>query len=89
MCPRRDLDKDMDDHIDRDEKPYSDDEEQFSDNDSFVTSPPRMENYLCRECENQTQCTDCFVRQTLEESGYLNSIMKRKLDFRDFSLENN
>ena len=40
LCPRRLLDKEMDDHIDRDEEPYSDDEEQFSDNDSFVTSPP-------------------------------------------------
>lgn len=32
---------------------------------SFVTSTPRNTIYQCEECGNQSQCTDCFVRQTL------------------------
>ena len=81
-----------------DEEQFSYDEEQFSGNDehmnqmdecdSFVTSTPQKEKYQCQECENQTQCTDCFVRQTLEESGQLNSNKKRKVHFKDYSLEN-
>ena len=31
----------------------------------------------------------CYNNDKEEESGYLKSIKKRKLDFRDFSLENN
>ena len=63
------------------------DNETVSMNESFVTSTPQKINYQCEECENQQQCTDCYVRQH-EETGQLPSdIRKRKVHFKDYSRE--
>ena len=36
------------------------------DHSSFVTSTPQK--FDCKECQDQTQCTDCYVRQVVETS---------------------
>ena len=30
---------------------------------SFVTSTPQTNQFDCEDCRNQSQCTDCYVRQ--------------------------
>ena len=61
--------------------------ETVSMNESFVTSTPQKIKYQCEECENQQQCTDCYVRQH-EETGQLASdIRKHKVHFKDYSRE--
>ena len=52
--------------------------------ESFVTSTPLKTKFHCEECENKLQCTDCFVRQTLEIST-MSSYKKRKVHFKDIS----
>lgn len=32
----------------------------------FKTSTPKKKKIQCSECLNKSQCTDCFVRQTLK-----------------------
>ena len=92
LCPRR-HDNGKDDTINDTEKEF--DEEQFSkndadsmtvdDSDSFVTSTPQKTKFQCEECENILQCTDCFVRQTLETSS--TALYKKKVHFKDISRE--
>ena len=36
--------------------------------ESFLTSTPQKRKFECKECLNQSQCTDCFVRQVMEKS---------------------
>ena len=36
--------------------------------DKFLTSTPKKTKFECEECENKSQCTDCFVGQTLASS---------------------
>ena len=35
---------------------------------SFTTSTPIKRKFECKECIEGTQCTDCFVRETLASS---------------------
>ena len=47
------------------------DEEMLNDmnhDDKFLTSTPKKTKFECEECENKSQCTDCFVGQTLASS---------------------
>ena len=30
---------------------------------SFLTSTPQKTQFNCEDCRNQSQCTDCYVRQ--------------------------
>ena len=52
------------------------------DYESFVTSTPQKIKFQCEECENKTQCTDCFVRHYVETS-----YRKHKVHFMDISRE--
>ena len=43
------------------------DDSETDDNDNFamnfVTSTPQEKSIKCEDCDNRTQCTDCYVRQ--------------------------
>jgi hypothetical protein len=45
-----------------------DNDDTTHDNNSFVASTPRNSSFQCEGCANQSQCTDCFVRQTITTS---------------------
>jgi len=52
-----------------DEDSISLDEENTSDeNAQFLTSTPKKRKIECEECINQSQCTDCIVRQVLRKT---------------------
>ena len=38
----------------------------YSESSLFKTSTPKKKRIQCSECLNKSQCTDCFVRQTLK-----------------------
>ena len=44
------------------------DSEYIVEKGSFATSTPQKRKFDCKECLNDTQCTDCFVRETLASS---------------------
>ena len=66
----------------------NDDQEDNAGNEyhSFVTSTPQKKTFECTECENITQCVDCFVRQ-VNETGYLISDRKKRVHFEEYSKE--
>ena len=39
---------------------------------SFTTSTPRKRKFECEECDNESQCTDCFVRQDMATRQQVN-----------------
>ena len=89
MCPKRHSEEEQENNGDKEtdtaQEYISDndeDNETVSMNESFVTSTPQKIKYKCKECENQHQCTDCYVRQH-EETGY----QGEKVDFKDYSRE--
>ena len=43
----------------------------MADDGLFMTSTPQKIKYDCEECQNQTQCTDCFVRQDQQNEGFI------------------
>ena len=83
LCPLRHVEKEVNATMDTE---IDIEEEQCSQNDadnnyeSFVTSTPQKTEYQCDECENETQCTDCFVRETL---GTGKSCRKFQVNFKD------
>ena len=68
LCPHRhdetNTGKDTDMMIDDGENVDEDhDDNSDTESDSFKASTPNKNCYKCDECENTTQCTDCYVRQ--------------------------
>jgi hypothetical protein len=86
LCPLRHFEKEVntihDTEIDMDEEQCNtiDADSVVDDYESFVTSTPQKTKYQCDECNNITQCTDCFVRQTLDAGK---SNRKHKVHFKD------
>ena len=62
-----------------DENCIENQEENYSDA-SFVTSTPRKTVFQCEECDFNSQCIDCFARQTVE-TGNIPNYRKRKVHF--------
>jgi hypothetical protein len=51
---------------------------------SFVTSTPRKSSFQCEECFNQSQCTDCFVRQDMtRQTSHDGHIRPHRVHFSD------
>ena len=44
--------------------------ETMADDGLFMTSTAQKIKYDCEECQNQTQCTDCFLRQDQQNEGF-------------------
>ena len=42
----------------------------IADDGLFMTFTPQKIKYDCEECQNHTQCTDCFVRQYPQNGGF-------------------
>ena len=53
-------------------------DEDFLFNEAVFTSTPKKVNYECEECDNITQCTDCFVRQFAATGQITHGIRKKK-----------
>ena len=63
LCPFRHEKEEIlenDTKIDVDES-YSDKHDMT--NELFITSTPRKRKFSCDECNNKSQCVDCFVTQ--------------------------
>ena len=41
----------------------------MADNDFFLTSTPEKRQFECRQCQNKTQCVDCYVREDNFDKG--------------------
>ena len=65
MCPFRHLQETSDNVTEMDDSQISenDDNEKLSNEVNFITSTPLKRKFDCEECHDQSQCTDCFVRQ--------------------------
>ena len=94
MCAKRHSEEELENNGDTE---INNAQEYFSDNDednetvymieSFVTSTPQKINYQCKECENQQQCTDWYVRQHEETGQLASAIREHKVHFKDYSRE--
>ena len=94
MCPKRHSEEEQENNGDKEtdtaQEYISDndeDNETVSMNESFVTSTPQKIKYKCKECENQQQCTDCYVRQHEETGQLASAIREHKVHFKDYSRE--
>ena len=83
LCPHRHPEKEVDtdcnvgeDILDETEK--TDTNDTSTDDNFFLTSTPQKVEYQCDECTKKDQCTDCFVRQTMED---VNVHKRRRVHF--------
>ena len=86
LCPNRHVEDEVD--ITSDNSIINDNENcsqnSGHDSSSFVTSTPQKKSFQCEECVNQSQCTDCYVRQHIE-TGQLPMNRKHRVNFKDNS----
>ena len=54
-------------------------------NENFVTSTPKKRKHSCDECENKSQCIDCFVNQETSSSQTLKK--KQRIQFSETNLQ--
>ena len=80
LCPQRhDEQKVNTDNLTSLGDEHCNENEEKNDSDaSFVTSTPQKTVFQCEECEENRQCTDCFVMQHVETEK-LSSNRKRKV----------
>ena len=58
---------------------------ELEDDKSFMTSTPIKGTFECEDCQDISQCIDCFVRQTNETGDLPTNKKKRKVQFKEDS----
>ena len=70
LCPYRHSEMKRNSSVDKEIDNLENSEKMENDNTadeniSFTTSTPKKGQFECEECKNESQCTDCFVKQVM------------------------